>query len=162
MAKEHVELKKRDSILEDLNRIHEEVSRRAYDLFQNHEGFLAGSLGDWFRAEREVIWRPAVELREKDGHFELAVALAGVDPKDLDVQVTPQDILITAESRHQHDEQHGTVHVCEFKAGRLFRSIRLPQPIDPDTVKASYRNGMLHVTADLAKQATHKVDVQAA
>jgi HSP20 family molecular chaperone IbpA len=162
MAKEHIELKKRESIIDDLNRLHDEISRRAYDLFRNHEGFLLGPLGDWFRAERELVWRPAVELREKDGQFELVAALAGVDPKNLDVQVTPHDILITAEGHHQHDERHGKVHVCEFKTGRLFRTVHFPHPIDPDRVKAEYRNGMLHVTAAMAKRATKTVDVHAA
>jgi HSP20 family molecular chaperone IbpA len=38
----------------------------------------------------------------------------------------------------------------------------LPQPIDPDSVKAEYRNGMLRLTAVIAKAAARTVDIQAA
>jgi HSP20 family molecular chaperone IbpA len=162
MAKEQVELKKRDSILEEINRLHEVISQRAYDLFRNHKGFFAGPLDDWLCAEREVVWRPAVELRQKDGEIELVAAVAGVEPKDLDVQVTPEDILITAATEHQHETKEGTVHLCEFEGGRLFRSVHLPDKIDPDSAKAEYRNGMLRLTAAVAKAAPRKVDVHAA
>jgi HSP20 family protein len=162
MAKEQIELKKRDSVLDELNRLHEDISQRAYELFRNHQGFFAGPLDDWLRAERELVWRPAVELRQKDGEIELLAAVAGVDPKDLDVQVTPTDILITAASEHRHESKEGTVHLCEFEAGRLFRSVHLPDRIDPDSVKAECRNGLLRLTAAVAKASPKKIDVQAA
>jgi HSP20 family protein len=126
------------------------------------EGFFTGPLDDWLRAERELVWRPAVEPRQKDSEIELLAAVAGVAPKDLDVQVTPEDILITAATDHQHETKEGTVHLCEFERGRLFRSIHLPDTIDPDSAKAEYRHGMLRLTAAVAKAAPKKVDVQAA
>ena len=162
MAKEEVALKKTDSILEELNQLHQVISQRAYDLFCDHKGFFTGPLDDWLRAEREVVWRPAVELRQKDGQIELVAAVAGMEPKDLDVQVTPEDILISGATEHRHETNEGTVHLCEFKAGRLFRSIHLPDKIDPDSAKAEYRNGMLRLTAAVAKTASKKVDVRAA
>jgi HSP20 family protein len=168
MAKPHsseeskqIQVKKPTSILQELEELHETISKRAYELFQD-SGLLGGSLVDWFRAERELVWRPAIELRQKDGQFELEVALAGVDPKHLDVQVTPEDILITAAEEHRHEGEEGTVHVSEFSSGRLFRSIHLPERIDPEGVKAEFKNGMLRLTAAVATTTTMRVDIQAA
>jgi HSP20 family molecular chaperone IbpA len=48
---------------------------------------------DWLEAERELVWKPAIELEERDNEFLLEMAAAGVDPKDFDIQVTPEDIL---------------------------------------------------------------------
>jgi HSP20 family molecular chaperone IbpA len=162
MAKEQVVLKKTDSVLDQLERLHDDISRRAYDLFRNHEGFFTGPLDDWLRAERELVWRPAVELRQKDGEIELIAAVAGVEPKDLDVQVTPHEILITAASEHRHESTEGTVHLSEFEGGRLFRPVHLPERINPASVKAEYRNGLLRVTAAVAKPSPKQVDIQAA
>jgi HSP20 family protein len=162
MATNQIELKKTDSVLDELNKLHGIIRQRAYDLFRNHRGFFTGPLDDWLRAERELVWRPAVELRQKDGEIELVAAVAGVEPKDLDVQVTPEDILIKGASEHRHESTEGTVHVCEFEEGQLFRSVHLPARIDPDSVKAEYRNGLLRVTAAVAKATPKKVDVQAA
>jgi HSP20 family molecular chaperone IbpA len=162
MAKEQVGIRKSDSILEELNALKERISQRAYEFFRNPDDFWSGPVGDWLRAERELVWRPAIELRQKGNVLELAAALAGVDPKDLDVQVTPEDILIKASSQHEHTSDEGTVHLCEFDRGRLFRSVRLPERIDPDSVKAEYRNGLLRLTAKVAKAETKKVEIQAA
>ena len=162
MARQQIELKKTDSIVGDLNRLHDEISRQAYDLFRHHEGFLTSALEDWLRAERDLVWQPAIELRQTDGQFELEAAVAGVDPRDLNVQVAPEDILITARGEHHHEAKRGTVHVCEFAAGRLFRSVHLPERIDPDSVKAELRNGLLRLTAAVARPVTRKVDIQAA
>jgi HSP20 family protein len=54
------------------------------------------------------------------------------------------------------------VHLCEFERGRLFRSVHLPEPIDPDSVTAECRDGLLRLTAAVAKVAPKKVDVHAA
>ncbi len=162
MAKEHVALRKTDSVLDELERLHEDISQRAYDLFREHEGLFTGPVNDWLRAERELVWRPAVELRQKDGEIELLAAVAGVEPKDLDVRVTPHDILITAATEHRHESIEGTVHLCEFEGGRLFRSIHLPDAIDADSVKAECRNGLLRLTAAISKASPKNVNVQAA
>ena len=162
MARTLITLKKTDSILDELDQLHDAIGRRAYDLFRHHEGLPTNALDDWLCAEQDLVWRPAIELRQKDGRLELEAAVAGVDPADLDVQVTPEDILIAGKAEHHHEARHGSVHVCEFAAGRLFRSVHLPERIDPDSVKAELRNGMLHVTAAVATSATHEVDVHAA
>lgn len=162
MAKDEIQLKKTDSILDEITRLHGNISRRAYDFFSEHQGLLPGPLADWVRAERELVWSPAIELRQKDDAFELEASIAGVEPKDLDVQVTSQDILIKGSTQHQHETKEGTVHVCEFQSGELFRSIHLPEPIEPDSVKAEYRNGLLRLTAKIAKRAPTKVDIKAA
>jgi HSP20 family protein len=162
MGAEKVEPKKTESVIEELNRIQAEIRRRAYEFFSTQRDLWGGPLDDWLKAEREVIWRPAVELRQQDGTIHLSAAVAGVDPKQLDIRVSPEDILITADVDHRHETQEGTVHLCEFERGRLFRSVHLPEPIDPDSVKAECRDGLLRLTAAVAKVAPKKVDVHAA
>ena len=51
---------------------------------------------------------------------------------------------------------------CEFKPGKLWRSIRFPKTIDPATAKAEYRNGLLKLTAAIAGRERKKVPVTAA
>jgi HSP20 family molecular chaperone IbpA len=163
MARGDVEVKKADTIFDELDRLHQAISRRAYDLFRNGGTLWRGALADWLTAERELISKPAVELRQKDSQFEVLAALPGIEAKDLDVQITPEDLLIKAERVHEHKADTGTVHVCEFETGRIFRSIHFPEKVDPNSAKAEYRNGMLHLTAAIAKAATaQKVEIQAA
>lgn len=163
MAKAEIELRKSDTIFDELNQLQRQISERAYHLFRDREGRWGDALNDWLSAERDLIWEPAVELRQKDGQFEILAALPGVEAKDIDVQVTPEDVLIKAHVNHEHTKQEGTVHVCEFECGNAFRSVHFPATIDPNSVKAEYRDGMLRLTAAVAKAATpQKVDIKAA
>lgn len=159
VSKAAVALKKTDSIGDEVQQLHEAVSRRAYELF--HEGGAgSGAIGDWLTAERELVRRPAVELRQKENQFEVLVALAGVEPKDLDVQVTPEGLLIKAEASHEHTVDEGTVHLCEFNHGRVWRSLHFPQTIDPTSARVEYQNGLLRLTATIAKPQRKKIVVQ--
>jgi HSP20 family protein len=70
--------------------------------------------------------------------------------------VTPEDIVLKADIQHEHNEQKGIVHYCEFETGKMFRSIHLPKKIDPDKVKAEFKNGLLRLTAEIAVEARAK------
>lgn len=163
MARRDIAVKKGDTILDELDRLHQTISRRAYDLFRNGGPLCGGALSDWLTAERELISKPAVELRQNDGEFEVLAALPGIEAKEVEVQITPEDVLIKAETAHEHRADSGTVHLCEFESGRIFRSVHFPQQIDPDSAKAEYKDGMLHVTAAIAKAAAmKKLEIKAA
>lgn len=163
MAKTDIELRKTDTIFDEIDRLQQQISARAYDFFCSREGLWGDALNDWLRAEGELVFTPPVELRQKDGQFEIVAALPGVDAKDVDVRVTPDDVLIRTDVNHEHKSQDGTVHVCELESRKAFRSIHLPEKIDPDSVKADYRNGLLRLTAAVAgKVAPPKHGIRAA
>ena len=66
------------------------------------------------------------------------------------------------ETSHEHAADAGTVHVCEFESGKVSRSIHFPEKIDPNSAKAEYQNGMLRLTAAIARAATvQKVEIKA-
>lgn len=160
--KNDIELRKADTIFEELEQLQRAISQRAYDLFKNRGTLWGSALADWLNAERDLVWKPAIELRQKNGQFEVLAATPGVEPKDLDVEITPEDLLIKADVDHEHAAEKGAVHFCEFNGGKLFRSIHFPERIDPDSVKVEYRNGLLRLTAAIAKAVPTKVEVKAA
>jgi HSP20 family protein len=95
--------------------------------------------------------------------FEVLAATPAVEAKDLDIQITPDAMLIKADILHKHAPEEGSVEVCEFTEGQLFRSIHFPEKVDPDSATAEYRNGMLRITASIAKPvAQKKVEIAAA
>ena len=145
-------VKKTESFFDQLNSIHDRIMKRAFEIFDGNGQVSGRELDDWLQAEREILWKPAVELEEKDTEIRLRIATPGVDPKDLNIEVSPEDILVKADTRHEHKEDMGKVHICEFTSGNLFRSVHLPRKIDPNKVKAEFKNGMLSLTAEIAKE----------
>lgn len=160
---ETLPVKKTKSIFDDIAKMQERIMQRAYDIFRGNGGLLGKELDDWLQAERELVWKPAIELEEKDNEFKLRIAVPGVDPKDINIEATPEEILVKAEVQHERKEEKGEVHVCEFASGNLFRSIHLPKRIDADKVKAEFKNGLLTLGAPIAEEArAKKVKVEAA
>ena len=160
---ETLPIRKSKSIFDEMDRMRDRIMRRAYDIFSSNGGIFGRDIDNWFQAEQELVWKPSIELEEKDDEFLLQVATPGVDPKDIDIEVTPEDILVKADVHHEHKEKRGDVYACEFASGNLFRSIHLPKRIDPDKVKAEFKNGMLSLKAPVAAEArAKKVTVEAA
>ncbi len=152
----------KDSILDQLEQLHQRIARRAYDLFRRRDGW-SDAFDDWLSAEQELITKPAVELREKDGTFTISAALPGVEAKDIAVDITPADVVIQAATEHKHTEDKGQIHRCEFAEGQFFRSLTFPNPVDVAKAKAEYQNGMLNITVPIAPESRAKrIDVQAA
>lgn len=155
-------LHKRESVVDELEAMRRRIAQRAFEIFNGRGASFGPALDDWLSAEREAIWKPPVEVCEKDDEFLVEVALAGIDAKHLDVQVTPEELLLRAEIAHQHRPGE-TIHTCEFRPGQMFRVIRFPRRIDPDKVRADYRDGLLRVWAAAAKEGeARKVEIAVA
>jgi len=158
-----VAVQKKDSFWDDLQKMEERIMRRAYDIFRVNGSALGKDLENWLAAERETIWKPPIELTEKNNQFEVQVAVAGVDPKDLKVEVTSDGLLVKGETKTEKKEEKGEVYTSEFQSGSLFRSIHFPKKVDADKVKAEIKNGLLTIVAPIAQEAkARKVDIHAA
>jgi len=150
-----------DSIADDLEAIQRRITTRAAEVWRERGGALGRAVDDWLTAEKETIWRPALEVHRTKDAFVVEAALAGTVPDKLDVRVTATELLISADLHHSHREQEGEPILCEFANGPLFRSYTFPEPVEPARVTAECQNGLLRVTAPVALQAT-RVQIHAA
>jgi HSP20 family protein len=158
-----VAVQKTESFWDQVQKMEDRVMRRAYDIFLGNGSSNGHDLDDWLTAERELLRKPPIELAEKGNQFVIKVAVPGIDPKDLEVEVTGEDLLVKGETKTEKKEEKGEVHTSEFKYGSLFRSIHLPKKVDADKVKADLKNGLLTVTAPISEEAkAQKVNIQAA
>lgn len=139
-----------DSLAHHAEGVQQRIASRAHELWRDRGAPLGDALEDWLHAENETIWRPAVEVRRVDGAFVVEAAVAGVEPSQLDLQASSQELLLAAPSHDRHTPPDGEVLTCEFANGPLFRSVRFPEPIDPTRLKAEVRHGLLRVTAPAA------------
>jgi HSP20 family protein len=162
MATQTLPVRKMESIAEEIEKLNQLIMRRAYDIFATG-GVPRSELDNWLAAEKELVWRPAIELREKNKEFLINIAAPGIDPADLSLEVTPDRLLVKGEFRHEHADEEGQIHTCEFEAGSLFRVISFPRRVDPDKVKADFKNGILRIKAAIAEeQRKKKVAIEAA
>lgn len=163
MAKAEISVTNTDSIVDEIMRRQDMIARRAFELFKAHEELFIADFDDWLQAEKELFPQPSIEVKKMDNRFEIEAALPGADPKKLDVKVTAEDVLITAEREGGKGEPMTAAAAGTTPDGKVqyFRSIHLPEPIDPNLVKAEFKQGLLHLSAPIAKVEPKKIEVRA-
>jgi HSP20 family molecular chaperone IbpA len=133
---------------EEADRVLQRVQQRAFDLFAAR-GFSPGrALDDWLSAERELCW-PAAEVLEGDDRYVVSVALPGFEAGEVELTVTPRDLIVRAKSSrervHPSVGNGGNAASSKFQTNSLFRCINLPATIRVKDVKATAEHGLLTI-----------------
>jgi len=109
------------------------------------------------RNNSEAAWMPALELVDAGDNFVLKAQLPGIDPKDVDVQVTPEAISISGERRYENTNPKSGCVRSEFRYGKFHRVLPLPAHIQNDSVQAECKDGILTLTLPKVTEARNKV-----
>ena len=115
------------------------------------EGFFSRPLTgpSWFETGEPGQWIPAIDLSESGSEIHVRAELPGIDPKDVDVSVTEDRLVISGEKKSQTEKTtDGWTH-RESHYGSFSRAIPLPEAVDPAKVTARYDKGVL--TGELTK-----------
>ena len=106
---------------------------------------------------------PAVEsfIDTNNKKFHCEVLLAGVDPKDVNIQVQGNTLTISGERSSSRETREADFLHREITYGSFTRTIMLPEGVDKDKLSAEYRNGTLEITAPIATNALpRKVEIK--
>ena len=98
---------------------------------------------------------PPMNVFRKGDDFIIIAEVPGVKKTDLDVQVKGRTLRLSGEKAVAFPEK-AAVHRRERLAGRFDRAVTLPVEIDPDGVKAEYREGVLALFVPQAESAKAK------
>lgn len=108
-------------------------------------------LGDERATAPARAWIPATEIDSSDDGWKLRVALPGINPKDVHVDLHGNSLTISGERTRTERNDQG--HTSEFHYGRFERAFTLPANVDADHVVANYEHGVLELTLPLAEAA---------
>lgn len=100
----------------------------------------------WFDSEAMADGWMRIEEREDTDALVVRAELPGLDPaKDIDVEVIDAAVRISAK-RHEHPQGLGSgTFRSEFHYGVFVRSVPIPTGAAPETVTATYADGILEV-----------------
>jgi Molecular chaperone (small heat shock protein) len=115
---------------------------------------------------REVAaWVPPIDIRQEENQLAISADLPGVKPEDVRVEVTDEGLLIEGERRREHEERGEGYQRSERSYGKFQRLIGLPEGINPDNIKADFKNGVLEVRVPLPpeqQQQRKRIPIQVA
>lgn len=99
---------------------------------------------------------PAAELIETEEALHLKLEVAGMQPEDLDIQVTVKSVAISGDRKADATPEKAKVR-SEFSYGKFSRTIALPVKIQNTKVTAEFKNGILNLTLPKAEAEINKV-----
>jgi len=98
---------------------------------------------------------PAVNVYEQADAAVLTAEVPGVSVEDLHLAVLGDSVTLRGERKSEAGEGE-RYYRRERPMGTFERTLTLPAPIDPDSVTAEYRNGILRVRMEKAEEAKAK------
>ena len=106
---------------------------------------------------------PGLNIASTPESAEIYAFAPGLDPATIEVQLERGVLSIAGERNTElpGEGDKATVHVNERFAGRFHRVVTLTDDLDPNAVRASYREGVLHVSIQrLASAQPRRISVQ--
>ena len=91
-------------------------------------------------------WEPAVDVYETEKGFVLKAELPEVEEKDVHVGMEGNILTISGERRKEEEVKEEHYHRTERFHGSFTRSFALPDTIDRDGIKATFKNGVMKLT----------------
>ncbi|EYD73605.1 Small heat shock protein [Rubellimicrobium mesophilum DSM 19309] len=103
-----------------------------------------------------------MNVSETENEIRISAELPGVGEDDIDVSLNDDVLTIRGEKKFERKDDKENFHFVERSYGTFQRSLRLPFPVDPEQVRASFENGVLTVTLPKAAQRerTRRIQVQ--
>jgi HSP20 family protein len=90
-------------------------------------------------------WYPAVDMFENDDKIVIKAELPGVDKKDISVDVKDKVLTLSGERNYDNEVKEENYYRRERACGKFKRAFNLPVDVDPDMIKADFKDGVLRV-----------------
>ena len=129
-----------------MERIHNLIERRAFEIFDHGGRFIGRDLADWFQAEAELLHPIHLEIGESEEALTVRAEVPGFAAKELDIHVEPRRLTIAGKHEHKKEEnKNGKTIYSELCAEEIIRSVDLPAAVEPSKVNATLKDGILSI-----------------
>lgn len=135
--------------------VFERFSDPAASLFQGMQG-LAERMGAFPFLDADAGLNARVDFYRHDGKLFVEAELPGVRPEDVELHVCADKLTLSAEKSVEKKEggEDKSYFRSERSYGKVERMISFPVEVDPESAKASFKNGVL--TVEMAEKSQEK------
>ncbi len=132
--------------MSELDLVHDELDR------------LMGGLWEEFTLPTAAVMplMPVVDVLEKGKNVVVKAELPGVCKDDLQITATEDSLILSGEFKQDGEVKEEGYYRKERRYGQFYRQVPMPAAINPDKVKASFKDGVLEITASKASPAKTK------
>ena len=103
---------------------------------------------------------PSLDVSETEKEILVRVEIPGVDPKDLDINLSGHILTLSGEKKEEKEDKGRDFYHSERRFGSFRRSVELPETADLESINAEHTAGMLKIhIAKMAGSAPKKISV---
>ena len=165
------------SLHREMNRLFDDAFRGMVPPGQGGQGAQAGAMaqagqgpagqelaGQDFAGQgfgRQAL-APSMDVSETEKELRITAELPGVGERDVEVTLNDDVLTIRGEKKFERKDETENYHFVERSYGTFQRSLRIPYPVNPDEVRASFDNGVLTVTLPKtqAQEKSRRIEVR--
>jgi HSP20 family protein len=125
--------------------------QREMDRILSRMGMAEGGRGGQGRQE---TWMPKIDIKQSGNDMQVRAELPGIKPEDVDIEVTEGVLTLKGERRKEEQREDEGWLVRESSYGSFQRSIALPESVDPNSIQADFKDGVLELTVPKAFEQT--------
>ncbi len=100
----------------------------------------------FLRVVAPALLKPRADLSATDTEYQLTVEIPGINERDVSLDISGNTLTIRGEKRQEKEEKAKDYYRIERSYGSFQRVLSLPEDVDQDTIKATFKNGVLTVT----------------
>jgi HSP20 family protein len=123
-----------------IDRLFDDFHSEFNDLFWPRRHRHGGSLESYHPMKPALL-----DLEDKGDSYELTVDIPGASKEDLNIEITPTNIKISAEQEDESEDQGKNWMYKERSNMQFYRTVEFPEKIKSDNVEAELNNGVLTV-----------------
>jgi HSP20 family protein len=107
-----------------------------------HDDFPRSLEGEHFA---ESAWKPVVDIYDKAGSIIIHAELPGVTKDDVSVEIKDNILTLKGERVEIKEVSEDKYFRKERSFGSFYRAFTLPSAINPDNIKATFKDGVLEI-----------------
>jgi HSP20 family molecular chaperone IbpA len=132
-------------IFERIEQAYGAIARRAFEIFENNGHWIGNELGDWFRAESELLHPVHLEMTETDGALGVRAEVPGFEAQELEINVESRWLTLSGKEAREEAGKGKTIY-SDRCARQILRRIELPADVDASKASATLKDGILSVS----------------
>ncbi|MCF8069085.1 MAG: Hsp20/alpha crystallin family protein [Desulfobacterales bacterium] len=90
-------------------------------------------------------WDPAVDIYDNEDKIVLKAELPGVDKKDISIDVKGKVLTLRGERSSDNEVKEDSYYRRERTFGKFERAFNLVAEVDPEKIKADFKDGILKI-----------------
>jgi HSP20 family protein len=118
--------------------------------------FFSDFLGRAFEEQNLTTWAPAVDIYESEHELVVKADLPDIKPEELDIRVENNILTIRGERKFEKKVDQKSYLRVERAYGSFARSFSLANTVNPEAIKADYKDGVLTLSIPKREEAKPK------